>query len=147
MQIKPEFRRTDGKKNNGVPLSVGAILDETSSPFSDYPVVELEKEREPNQTQPTEENNPIIIKEANGIREEAEKHITEQKPFTVWVADFAPADPLEAVKGDMRYFPVEWRIDEAGMSGAFSDSLATISAPRQGHMFFLCGTVQKYLME
>lgn len=132
MQIKPEFRRTDGKKNNGVPLSVGAILDETSSPFSDYPVVELEKEREPNQTQPTEENNPIIIKEANGIREEAEKHITEQKPFTVWVADFAPADPLEAVKGDMRYFPVEWRIDEAGMSGAFSDSLATISAPRQG---------------
>lgn len=111
---------------------MGAILDETSSPFSDYPVVELEKEREPNQTQPTEENNPIIIKEANGIREEAEKHITEQKPFTVWVADFAPADPLEAVKGDMRYFPVEWRIDEAGMSGAFSDSLATISAPRQG---------------
>ena len=94
-------------------------MDETSSPFSDYPVVELEKEREQNQTQPTEENNPIIIKEANGIREEAEKHITEQKPFTVWVADFAPADPLEAVKGDMRYFPVEWRIDEAGMSGAF----------------------------
>ncbi len=131
MQIKSEFRQEEGK-NLGLPLSVGATLDESSSPSSAYPTFELEEEREPNQTQPNEENNPIVIKEANGIREHAEKHITEYQPFTIWVADFNPSYPLEAVREDQRYLPIEWEIEETGTSGAFSDSLAVLSAPSQG---------------
>ena len=81
MQIKPENRQTEKGRVDGLPLSVGATFDGETSPSSEYP--EYAIVQEPNQTKPNEQNNPIIIQEANGVAENAEGNIIELKPFTV----------------------------------------------------------------
>ncbi|MFP9181197.1 hypothetical protein ACLI2M_17025, partial [Enterococcus faecalis] len=76
-------RQTEKGRVDGLPLSVGATFDGETSPSSEYP--EYAIVQEPNQTTPNEQNNPIIIQEANGVAENAEGNIIELKPFTVFV--------------------------------------------------------------
>lgn len=129
MQIKPENRQTEKERVDGLPLSVGAIFDGETSPSSEYP--EYAIVQEPNQTKPNEQNNPIIIQEANGVTENAEGNIIELKPFTVFVSTFTPNQGTPVFE-DMRYFPEKIQIVETQSSAQFSNHTAIFSAPSKG---------------
>lgn len=129
MQIKPENRQTEKGRVDGLPLSVGATFDGETSPSSEYP--EYAIVQEPNQTKPNEQNNPIIIQEANGVAENAEGNIIELKPFTVFVSTFTPNQGTPVFE-DMRYFPEKIQIVETQSSAQFSNHTAIFSAPSKG---------------
>lgn len=129
MQIKPENRQTEKGRVDGLPLSVGATFDGETSPSSEYP--EYAIVQEPNQTKPNEQNNPIIIQEANGVAENAEGNIIELKPFTVFVSTFTPNQGTPVFE-DMRYFPEKIQIVETQSSTQFSNHTAIFSAPSKG---------------
>ena len=129
MQIKPENRQTKKGRVDGLPLSVGATFDGETSPSSEYP--EYAIVQEPNQTKPNEQNNPIIIQEANGVTENAEGNIIELKPFTVSVSAFTPNQGTPVFE-DMRYFPEKIQIVETQSSAQFSNHTAIFSAPSKG---------------
>lgn len=132
MQIKSEFRQPESSKAEGLPASVGAVFDGHTSPSSDYPEYEIEEDRAPNRAKPNEENNPIVIKEANGVTEQAADRIIEWKPFTVFVAEFTPNTGIPVLE-DLRYIPEKWQIRETQSSGAFTGETAVITAPARGN--------------
>jgi LPXTG-motif cell wall-anchored protein len=130
MQVKAEYRLSS-RSNQGIPESVGATFTDNLSPASAYPDYKLADERLPDQTKPTEQNNPIQILSANGITENAEKQILETKAFTMYVSTFSGYQG-EPILDDTRYTPVTWEITETNLNGKLDGEPITITAPQKG---------------
>lgn len=114
-------------------VQIGAVFTETTSPATTWPEAELVSEAD--MTLPDNENNPIMILEANGNTEDPEENLFAGAAFTIGVQDFLP-NQNKPVVGDAYFVPVSYLVAAAqgSLDAAVRATLFTaeLTAPAAG---------------